>query len=89
MIPRPPTVTQSLTSLKNFKIDRPDQLKQTADGIVQSFIKFETDLYKGNGLLKLYYKDTTQLITSSSPSGKAFLFFVRALILSFYFNHVD
>ncbi|WAQ87739.1 hypothetical protein PtA15_8A645 [Puccinia triticina] len=64
----------SLPSLKNLKLDRPDQLKQTADGLVQSFIKFETDLYRGNGLLKLYSKDTG--IPSSSPS-KALLFFTQ------------
>jgi hypothetical protein len=63
----------SLPALKNIKLDRLDQLKVTEDGRIQSFIKFETEVYRGTGLLKLI--DTR--LTSSSTS-KAFLFFVSS-----------
>ncbi|KAA1095597.1 hypothetical protein PGTUg99_007169 [Puccinia graminis f. sp. tritici] len=65
--------TLSLPALKNIQLDRLDQLKLTEDGLIQAFIKFETEVYRGTGLLKLI--DTPP--TSPSTSIKAFLFFTQ------------
>lgn len=57
----------SLPYLKQFKVNRPDEVQKTEAGYIQSFIDFETDAYKGSGLLILI--DSEKL-----PLGKALIF---------------
>lgn len=57
-----------LPSLKNLEIDRPHDIKQAEDGLIQSFVKFETEVYRGTGLIILKHTQD-----KSSPL-KAFLF---------------
>ncbi|PLW17999.1 hypothetical protein PCANC_07186 [Puccinia coronata f. sp. avenae] len=59
----------SLPPLKNLALDRPDQLVITPEGRIRSFIQFETDIYRGTGVVIL----TDSRVTSTH--SKAFLFF--------------
>ncbi|KAH9452809.1 hypothetical protein MJO28_008274 [Puccinia striiformis f. sp. tritici] len=59
----------SLPVLKNIALDRVDQLKRTEEGHIRAFIKFETDIYRGTGLVMLKEEGRSK--------SKAFLFFTQ------------